>query len=232
MTMTTLISIEHQILNNEIVQTINARELHQFLESKQDFSTWIKNRIKQYDFSENVDYILLHKKMEQVSGSKYLMEYHISLDMAKELSMVERSKKGKQARQYFIECEKQAKQNVILPKNYAQALRAYADQVEKVEELKRTKAEIGSRREATAMATASTEKRRAEKLQVELDKSKEYATVKRMEMLYHGQKFNWRELKSTSNEMNLPPIDVFDANYGTVKSYHRDVWQETYALDF
>lgn len=230
--MTTLISIEHQILNNEIVQTINARELHQFLESKQDFSTWIKNRIKQYDFSENVDYILLHKKMEQVSGSKYLMEYNISLDMAKELSMVERSKKGKQARQYFIECEKQAKQNVILPKNYAQALRAYADQVEKVEELKHTKAEIGSRREATAMATASTEKRRAEKLQVELDKSKEYATVKRMEMLYHGQKFNWRELKSTSNEMNLPPIDVFDANYGTVKSYHRDVWQETYALGF
>ena len=72
---------------------------------------------------------------------------------------------------------------------------------------------------------------RANKLEIELDKAKEYATVKRVEMLYHGTKFNWRLLKSTAAEMEIPPIDVFDANYGTVKAYHSEVWREAYAVN-
>ena len=53
------------------VETVNARELYTFLESKQDFSTWIKNRIEKYEFVENADY-LLHKFVEQVpSGAKH-----------------------------------------------------------------------------------------------------------------------------------------------------------------
>lgn len=94
----------------------------------------------------------------------------------------------------------------------------------------RTKAEIGHRREATAMNTASQAVKKANKLEIELDKSKEYATIKRMEMLYHGTKFNWRILKSTSTEMGVEAIDVFDQNYGTVKAYHYSVWKEAYAL--
>ena len=115
--MNELIHIQPQTINGNTVETVSARELHEFLESKQDFSTWIKNRVEQYDFVENQDYILLHKKMEQVSGAKYLIEYYITLDMAKELAMVENNEKGKQARQYFIECEKQLKSNqqVISP---------------------------------------------------------------------------------------------------------------------
>jgi phage regulator Rha-like protein len=93
-----------------------------------------------------------------------------------------------------------------------------------------TKAHIGSKRESTAMATASQAVKKATKLEIELDKSKEYATVKRMEMLYHGTKFNWRLLKSTAIEMELPPIDVFDANYGKVNAYHASVWLEAYAV--
>ena len=93
-----------------------------------------------------------------------------------------------------------------------------------------TKAEIGTRREATAMNTASQAIKKAQQLEIELDKSKEYSTVKRMGMLYHGMNFNWRLLKSTSTEMGVPPIDVFDQNYGTVKSNHHSVWREAYAV--
>ncbi|STZ63934.1 Phage anti-repressor protein [Moraxella lacunata] len=93
-------------INGEMQPLVNARELHAFLGSRQDFSTWIKSRIFDYDFVENQDY-LLHKFMEQLpSGAKHKTDYHITLDMAKELSMVERSEKGKQARRYFIDCEK------------------------------------------------------------------------------------------------------------------------------
>ena len=130
--MNELISLTQSAINGELQQTVNARELHGFLESKQDFSTWIKNRIEQYDFVENQDYTLLHKKMEQVSGAKHLIEYHITLDMAKELAMVERNDKGKQARQYFIECERKLREHQVklAPKTYVEALRALADEVE------------------------------------------------------------------------------------------------------
>lgn len=95
-----------------------------------------------------------------------------------------------------------------------------------------TKAEIGNRREATAMNTASQAVKKANALEIELDRSKDYATVKRMEMLHHGVKFDWRKLKATCVDMGIEPLAVFDQNYGTVKAYHRDVWQETYALTF
>lgn len=94
-----------------------------------------------------------------------------------------------------------------------------------------TKAEIGTRREATAMNTASQAIKKANQLEAELDKSKQYYSVKRMQMIHHGQQFSWRLLKSTGIEMGIDPIDVFDANYGTVKAYHIDVWRETYAID-
>ena len=130
--MNELIKLTQSAINGELQQTVNARELHAFLESKQDFSTWIKNRVEQYDFVENQDYTLLHKKMEQVSGAKHLIEYYITLDMAKELAMVERNEKGKQARQYFIDCERKLREHQVklAPKTYVEALRALADEVE------------------------------------------------------------------------------------------------------
>lgn len=115
--------------------------------------------------------------------------------------------------------------------NPALAARAWAEQYEGRLLAEAKKAEIGSRREATAMNTAALAMKRANQLAIELDKSRQYASVKRMEMLYQGQSFNWRLLKSVANQMNLPPVNVFDANYGTVKAYHNDVWRQAYALE-
>lgn len=102
-----LIAIDRSNVNGEEVKTVNARDLHSYLESKQDFSTWIKKRINEYGFIENKDFVRFHKKMEANNAS--VIEYHITIEMAKELSMVERNDKGKEMRQYFIECERQAK---------------------------------------------------------------------------------------------------------------------------
>ena len=115
--MNELIHIQPQTINGNTVETVSARELHEFLESKQDFSTWVKNRIEKYEFVENQDFITLHKKMEREIGGTVRIEYFVSIGMAKELAMVENNEKGKQARQYFIECEKQLKSNqqVISP---------------------------------------------------------------------------------------------------------------------
>lgn len=93
-------------INGETQPLVNARDLHIFLESKQQFGNWIVNRIEQYGFVEGQDYLLNKIIIQLPSGAKYQNDYHLTLDMAKELSMVERNAKGKQARQYFIACEK------------------------------------------------------------------------------------------------------------------------------
>ena len=107
MTMNELISLTQSAINGELQQTVNARELHEFLEVSTAFKDWVSRRIKDYDFIENLDFCSF---LSESSGGRPSKEYYITLDMAKELAMVERNDKGKQARQYFITCEKLAKQ--------------------------------------------------------------------------------------------------------------------------
>ncbi len=97
-----LVAVNEATVGGDSIQTVNARELHAFLESKQRFSDWIKARIDKYEFTQDVDFVAIHNPMTSPPS----VEYHISLDMAKELSMVERNEKGKAARKYFIEIEK------------------------------------------------------------------------------------------------------------------------------
>lgn len=94
-------------------RAVNARELHQFLESKQDFSNWIKNRIEKYGFVENQDFEVFDKFIGNPQGGRPSIEYAISVDMAKELSMVENNEKGRLARKYFIECERIAREGAL-----------------------------------------------------------------------------------------------------------------------
>ena len=107
-----LITLQPQTINGATVETVSARELHAFLESNRQFANWTKERIQQYDFVENIDYVVVFNNFvknpqnPKNKGGRPTKEYFLTLDMAKELSMVERTDKGKQARQYFIECEK------------------------------------------------------------------------------------------------------------------------------
>ena len=123
-----LIPVVSRPVGSSTVQTVNARELHAFLEIGKDFSTWINDRIKQFEFSEGVDFIKFPEIGE--STSKPLMQYALTLDMAKELSMVERNAKGKQARQYFIECERVAKSAPALPTDPMAILKLTFDALE------------------------------------------------------------------------------------------------------
>lgn len=111
--MNTLIKITEQMIDQETVQTVNARELHTFLEVNVRFNDWIARRIEEYDFQENQDFMSFTQKRVKPKSGRPSTEYHLTLDMAKELSMVERNEKGRQARRYFIECEKKLRNQAV-----------------------------------------------------------------------------------------------------------------------
>lgn len=92
-----------KIQEREGQQVVSARDLHEFLGSKQQFADWIKGRISKYGLIENQDYTTFHNFMNRSKTT----EYALTIDAAKELAMVEGNDKGKAARQYFIEAEKQ-----------------------------------------------------------------------------------------------------------------------------
>lgn len=107
--MNALIKLTERPLGTDVVQTVNARDLHAFLEAGKDFSNWIKDRINQYGFVENQDFVCSPNLAGKGRGGHNRVDYHLSIDMAKELAMVERNARGKQARMYFIQCEREAR---------------------------------------------------------------------------------------------------------------------------
>lgn len=94
-------------VNENQEQVISGRELHMFLNVNTPYTQWF-SRMCEYGFTENVDYVLHSQKCESsnASGFKVITDHIMKIDMAKELCMLARNEKGKQARHYFLEVER------------------------------------------------------------------------------------------------------------------------------
>lgn len=102
---------------------VNARELHEQMLVKKDFTTWVKERVKNYGFAENEDYYLTLTKIgERQNVTKH--EYWLTLDTGKEFAMVQNNEAGRAIRKYFIEVEKRSKQ----PRTQAELIYMLAQQ--------------------------------------------------------------------------------------------------------
>lgn len=114
--------VHSNIIGSASIPTINAEDLHCFLEVKTRYDIWIARRIATYGFQEGRDFTTFN--IDQ--GPVRTIEYHVSMDMAKELSMVERTVKGKEARHYFLACERQVlaeqQTTIVTPAEAALAL--------------------------------------------------------------------------------------------------------------
>ena len=115
MTNTQLVPVIPGTIGNIPQLTVCARALHTALRVKRDFTTWIKGRINKYCFVENEDYEVFTNSGENPAGGRPAMEYRLSLNMGKELSMIENNDMGRLARRYFIECERRALENLSSP---------------------------------------------------------------------------------------------------------------------
>ena len=92
-----LVNVFKAVIDGVNQLAVDARDLHKFLKVGRDFSNWIKGRIAQYVFIENQDFIVFANSGENPKGGRPAIEYHLTLDMAKELSMVENNEEGRKA---------------------------------------------------------------------------------------------------------------------------------------
>lgn len=133
-------AVREGMIGVDRVQTVDAKDLHAFLEVGRDFTTWIKARIGEYGFQAHVDYVTdgSPDRGNQTGrgGDRRSVAYHLAIDMAKELAMVENSDRGRAVRRYFLDCERRAKAgsvHFLVPKSLPEALRLAADQAERLE---------------------------------------------------------------------------------------------------
>jgi len=110
-------------------QIVSAKDLYDFLAPTTRFDKWI-SRMLEYDFVENADYQRLDKIGQTPNGGKRVVfdDFVLTLDAAKEISMLQRSERGKQARQYFIACEKKLKE-IVKPTNTLDLMQMALDQM-------------------------------------------------------------------------------------------------------
>ena len=107
-------------------QVVSARELWQFLNVGRHFNSWIKGRIEKYDFIENEDFIIVslitQNGVIKKGGDRKSLDYILTLDMAKELAMIENNPAGRAVRRYFIQCEK--KYRKLLDEKHSKEIQA------------------------------------------------------------------------------------------------------------
>ena len=98
-----MIPVNHE--NGEII--VNGRDLHEALQIRTQYSTWIVRMIKEFDFIEGVDFFVRYPNLNsEIRGGQNKTEYFLTLDMSKEICMITRNGRGKAVRKYFIQVEK------------------------------------------------------------------------------------------------------------------------------
>jgi len=213
------ISIIQNTIKGEPVQTVNARELHANLDVGRDYSTWIKAQIKRCRLAENRDYLITQKGEQHTSGTKWLVEYYLTIEAAKHLAMSSNTEKGFEVREYFIECERKltAKPAIQSP---AQMMLVMAQQYLAYEqEQQRQAAEIARIQETVAVIEARTQ-----------PENKHFTVLGYSNLI--GKPVNYkaaskigRKCAELSREQGMVIGDVKDPRFGVVHSYHESILQ-------
>jgi phage anti-repressor protein len=195
--------------NAEGKQVVSARELHEFLEAKTDVGLWTK-RMLDYGFEENVDYVTL-KSENPINKQVTTQDYVLTLNCAKEISMIQRTDKGKQARQYFIACENKLKEI---------ALASY--QIE--DPIERAKAWIKEHEEKRLL------ERKVENLSVAFNIESQWLSILKVSLhnKVNEKTFDWRLLKKESQRLGFEVKKMPSRRFEYQNIYHKDVFRGCY----
>jgi anti-repressor protein len=193
-----------KISEREGQQTVSARELHAFLGNTDNPNTWFKRQAERAMLQDGEDFIAV---LQESTGGRPTQDYAIKLPAAKELAMLNGSEKGKQARLYFIECERKAKQSQS-PTTFLEALKIAV----KLEE------------EKQALLL------QADNLNTALDNLLEWVSI--IKVAQHNRVsetvFKWQLLKSTSAQMGYQVKKAESPRFGYQNLYNVAVFRRCY----
>jgi anti-repressor protein len=196
---------------------VSARDLHSFLGSRQEFTTWIKGRLQKYGFIEGTDFLINLSK----SQGRPITDYILSLDTAKELAMVEANAKGQQARRYFIEAER--------------ALRAQSSTIpqlttaEMILQLAQQSVEAERRLVSLEQKVAETQAR-ALITNTDYYTIAGYASLHRRRLTPKQANAYGRTATALSKHCGCEVDKIHDARYGQVNAYHVEVLKQVFRV--
>lgn len=188
-------------------QVVSARDLHEYLEVKTLFKDWMPRMIE-YGFEEGKDFSSF---LGETSNGRPPKEYALTLDCAKEISMIQRSEKGRQARQYFIEIEKKFTKD-IQPMSQldimAMSVALLQEQAKKIEEVSNRIDKI----EAKQLTSG-----------IDYYTVVGFASLNKVKITPAQANILGRKCSSRSRSMGVPKQDIHDPRYGLVGGYHEEI---------
>lgn len=220
-----LVKIKDTLISGELVQAVDARELHEFLEVKTPFHKWISRRIKELQLVKNRDFTSMDKIVQREIGGSVSKEYIVTIDTAKHIAMIERNEKGFQIREYFIHVEKRARENhviamenpiVKLAMQYAKVEEEQKRQMQMLIDQQKQIENIGLRADAIADNKYYTAKAYSIKLG---------CNYCRTTLAAIG-----RECKRISLDRNYDMGKARDEQFYQVNTYHEQVLEEVFEL--
>ena len=193
-------------------KVVYGTELYECLESKRQYTDWIKERLSDCDAKENKDFQTFSQKNEK--GGRPKTEYIIKLDIAKEMAMLERNKKGKEVRRYFIRVEEKYKERQIPPLTLQQQIQTIAKGTDELyQRMDKVSDEV-----QTVKADMENIKQDLPLFPSEADEICN-AINKRVIMLLGGKEFNSYKDKSLRKKVFTDCYQNLKHNFGDVTTY-------------
>lgn len=204
-------------------QAVSARELYTFLEIQTPFTMWAE-RMFEYGFTENVDYVSLSQKSEKPQGGRPQIDYALSISCAKEISMLQRNDKGKQARKYFIEVEKNWKERQKSLTPAEMLLQQCQMLVEQERRLRDVEENQKSIEEKVSIIEAKT------KTTPDYFTVVGYATLHEIDVNVKIASSLGRKAAMLCKKRGIPTEEIPDPRFGRVKTYPEAVLDEVFNL--
>lgn len=205
-------------------RAVSARELHKFLEATERFSNWFERQL-QYGFIEDQDYTSVKSFTVVGNGAeKPIEDYALTIDCAKEISMLQRNEKGKQARKYFIEVEKNWKERQKSLTPAEMLLQQCQMLVEQERRLRNVEENQKSIEEKVSIIEAKT------KTTPDYFTVVGYATLHEIDVNVKIASSLGRKAAMLCKKRGIPTEEIPDPRFGRVKTYPEAVLDEVFNL--